>query len=218
MADSPVSSDEAPSRAESGDITIECPKCLYTQTIGELRRTHRCGKCGHSTRSGAQQREARWRDEIAALTAMNAELSASLLDARERVGRLEKAFDAEREARNKSDSMIAFAASNLAHAEAQLTALRERAEKAERELDAEAARIDALAAHLDVNGSATLTVWANEMIEIEGVCVGDDDDDDDDPAMFDSLREALDYLAENSPHADEGDDDTAPAPAGECDD
>jgi hypothetical protein len=145
-------------------------------------------------------------------------LRASLLDARERVGQLEQAFDVEREARNRADSMITFAASNLARAEAQLTALRERAEKAERELDAEAARIDALAAHLDVNGSATLTVWANEMIEIEGVCVGDDDDDDDDPAMFDSLREALDYLAENSPHADEGDDDTAPAPAGECDD
>lgn len=53
MAETPIS-----------DTPINCPKCGYTQTIGELRASHRCGNCGHSTRSAAQLRELERKAEL----------------------------------------------------------------------------------------------------------------------------------------------------------
>lgn len=54
-------------------------------------------------------------------------------------------------------------------------------------------RLHALRVHLDCEGSATFTVWANEMIELEGLW---QDEDESIPAMFDSLDELLDCLYE----------------------
>lgn len=54
-------------------------------------------------------------------------------------------------------------------------------------------RLHALRVHLDCEGKANFSVWANEMIELEGLW---SDEDEGIPAMYDTLDELLDALWE----------------------
>lgn len=58
----------------NSDLPINCPSCGYTQTIGELRESRRCGNCGKSTRSGAQLKEMERKAELDDLRARIATL------------------------------------------------------------------------------------------------------------------------------------------------
>lgn len=77
---------------------------------------------------------------------------------------------------------------------------------------AEATRVDALAWHLSKNATATFTVWANEMVEMQEMPADEDDETDEVPMLFDNIRDLLDELAKqqyqsSSPLSTERDND-----------